>query len=358
MTVAAADRGADAGARDDRASWPTTLLVVAGYVALTAWWLWPLPQRLVDHVIYPVSRAPLIAADLHLILWALAWDTHALLHHPLSLFDANILHPAPTSLAFSEHFLGYVPLFAPAFVATGNAVLAGNAVILQTFPLCALSAYALARRFLAPAPAFVAGALFAFSGERYVNLYHLHQLGTFGLPLALLFTERWLERARLRDAVALAVFVALQLLASFYLGYALVLMYGAYLPVALWRWRATLDRRRVLGLALALVAGGVPAILASMPYLRQQRLGLVPSGESPMVALALESFVTRGRVQRYLTQLGVGPAGYALAAIALKRVLISSSAASQLTGVKRPLPLGPQRRSGVRRRSGWWMRSG
>lgn len=319
MTVApAADRVEDAGARDDhRVSWRTTSLVVAGYVALTLWWLWPLPVRLEGHVIYPSTRTPLIAADLHLILWALAWDTHALLHHPLSLFDANILHPAPTSLAFSEHFLGYVPLFAPAFVATGNAVLAGNVVILQTFVLCALSAYALARRFVAPAPAFVAGALFAFSGERYANLYHLHQLGTFGLPLALLFTERWLERARLRDAVGLAVFVALQLLASFYLGYALVLMYGAYLPIALWRWRASLDRRRVVGLGLALVVGGLPAVLASIPYLRQQRLGLVPSGRSPMVALALESFVTRGRVLRYLTQLGVGPVGYALAALGL-----------------------------------------
>ena len=133
-------------------------LVVLGYLALTAWWLWPLPLHLGDHFVYPPSVTPFIAADLHLITWALAWDTHALLTSPLSLFDANIFHPAPSSLAFSEHFLGYVPLFAPAWLLTGNAVLASNVVIVLTFPLCALATYALARRFVAPAPAFLAGA--------------------------------------------------------------------------------------------------------------------------------------------------------------------------------------------------------
>ena len=70
------------------------VLVVAGYVALTAWWLWPLPLRIADHAIYQ-GGTPFIAADVHLITWALAWDTHALLTHPLSLFDANVFHPAP-----------------------------------------------------------------------------------------------------------------------------------------------------------------------------------------------------------------------------------------------------------------------
>ena len=314
MSPASAARGGAAAASGARR---TTLLVVAGYVLLTAWWLWPLPVRFADHLVYPVVRTPFIAADVHLITWALAWDTHALLTRPLSLFDANVFHPAPLSLAFSEHFLGYVPLFAPAWLASGNPVLATNVVILLSFPLCALATYALARRFTTPPAAFLAGALFAFHGERYANLYHLHQLGTFWIPLALLLTERWLERARLRDAVALGVAVGLQLLSSFYLGYALVLLYGAYLPLALVRWRARLDRRRCLGLVVALLAGALPAVLASLPYLELQRLGLVPSGRSPMVDLALAAPVTAGRVHRYLTTLGVGPAGYALAALAL-----------------------------------------
>jgi hypothetical protein len=294
-----------------------TVLVVLAYLALTAWWLWPLPVQLADQFAYPPAATPFIAADLHLITWALAWDTHALLTAPLSLFDANIFHPARWSLAFSEHFLGYVPLFAPTYLLCGNAVLASNVVIVLTFPLCALATYALARRFVSPAAAFLAGLLFAFHAQRYVNLYHLHQLGTFYLPLALLLTERWLEGARRRDAAALAVVVALQLLSSFYLAYAIVLLYAAYLPLALWRWRAALDRRRIAGLGLALAAASVPLLLTSLPYLELQRLGLVPSGNSPMVALALQPFVTMGRVRNYLTQGGVGGTGYALALVAL-----------------------------------------
>jgi len=293
-------------------------LITLAYSALTGWWLWPLPRHLSDHLVHPPGTAtPFISADLHLITWALAWDTHALLTAPLSLFDANIFHPAPTSLAFSEHFLGYVPLFAPFYLLTGNAVLASNAVVFLTFPLCALATYALARRFVPPPAAFVAGMLFAFHAQRYVNLYHLHQLGTFYVPLALLFTERWLERARRRDAIALAVVVALQLLCSFYLAYAIVLFYAAYLPLALWRWRAAIDRRRLLGLGVALVAAGVPMLLASLPYIELQRLGLVPSGRSAMVDLALEPFVTMRRVRSYLTGGGVGRVGYLLAALAL-----------------------------------------
>ena len=317
MSTAADASGGAAPADAERvAPLRTLLLVVAGYLALTAWWLWPLPLRIADHAIYR-GGTPFIAADVHLITWALAWDTHALLTRPLSLFDANVFHPAPLSLAFSENFLGYVPLFAPAWLLTGNPVLAANVVIVASFPLCALAAYALARRFVPPPAAFVAGALFAFHGERYLNLYHLHQLGTWWIPLALLFTERWLERARARDAAALGVVVGMQLLSSFYLAYAIVLFYAAYLAAALVRWRSVLDRRRLLGLALALVLGGVPAALASLPYLQLQRLGLVPAGRSPMVRLALTPFLTMGRIRTYLTSLGVGPVGYAMGAVAL-----------------------------------------
>ncbi|MBY0275106.1 YfhO family protein [Candidatus Binatia bacterium] len=304
---------ADAGPASRR----TTLLVVAAYVLLTLWWLWPLPLRVSDHAICPADTTKLVAADLSLITWALTWDTHALLTRPLHLFDANVFHPAPLSLAFSEHFLGYVPLFAPTWLLTGNPVLAANVVILLTFPLCALATYALARRFVAAPAAFVAGAMFAFHGARYVNLYHLHQLGTFWIPLALLCTERWLERGRTRDALALSVVVAMQLLSSFYLAYAIVLFYGAYLPFALARWRDRLDRRRGVGLGLALVAGGAPAALASLPYLQLQRLGLVPSGNSAGIDLMLAPFATFDRIHAYLTSLGPGPVGYGLAAVAL-----------------------------------------
>ena len=68
---------------------------------------------------------------------------------------------------------------------------------------------------------------------------------------------------------------------------------------------------------MALVAGGLPAVLASLPYLQLQRVGLLPSGTTPMVPLALASFITSNRIGSYLTTLGVGPVGYALGAVAV-----------------------------------------
>jgi hypothetical protein len=309
-----------AGAMNGRASRHAGIraaVVVLVYFALTIWWLWPLPGNLADQAIYPDTAITAIPADVHLITWALAWDTHALLTHPTSLFDANIFYPVHNALAFSEHFLGYVPLFAPTYLISGNATLAANVVILITFPLCACAAYALARRFVAPPAAFLSGVIFAFSGQRYTNLYHIHQLGTFYLPLALLLTERWFDRARSRDAIALAVVIALQLLSSFYLAYALALLYAVYLPLALCRWRASLDRRRCVGLVIAGAAGGLPMVLASIPYMKLQRLGLIPSGQNAMVAMLLDPVITMPRVFSFFTESSSGPVAFLLAVVAL-----------------------------------------
>jgi hypothetical protein len=297
----------------------TLWAVAASYVAITLWFLWPLPLRWATQASYPDGAMLEVGADLRLITWALAWDTHALLSDPRHLFDANIFHPAPSALAFSEHFLGYLPLFAPTYLATGNPLLASNVLLFSTYPLCALALYALARRWVAAPAAFLAGAAYAFCGLRYGALYHLHQLGVFWLPLAILLTERWLERARTRDAVLLAATLALQLLSSYYLAYALLVLYASYLTVAAWHWRATLDRRRVLGLVVAAVVAALPFVLASLPYLDLQRLGVIPAGDdaSTGTGFTLDPRVTRLQIRRYLTSEAVGPLGWLLVALAL-----------------------------------------
>ncbi|MGH9578255.1 MAG: hypothetical protein ACRD3R_12525, partial [Terriglobales bacterium] len=75
----------------------------------------------------------LVQRDINLDMWTLAWDTHALLSRPLRLFHANAFHPAPYSLAFAEHKLGNLPLFAPLYLLTGNPVLAHQAVVVANF---------------------------------------------------------------------------------------------------------------------------------------------------------------------------------------------------------------------------------
>jgi hypothetical protein len=293
--------------------------VAACYAAIALWFLWPLPLHWSTQASYPDGAMPEVGADLRLITWALAWDTHALATDPLHLFDANIFHPAPSALAFSEHFLGYLPLFAPTYLATANPLLASNVLLFLTYPLCALAMFALARRYVSPPAAFLAGAAYAFCGLRYDALYHLHQLGVFWMPLAILLTERWLERARTRDALLLSAILALQLLSSYYLAYALLVLYASYLAVAAWHWRATLDRRRVVGLVAAAVVAATPFLLASLPYLDLQRLGVIPAGDDASTGsgFTLAPRVTRLQIRRYLTGEAVGPLGWLLAVLAL-----------------------------------------
>jgi hypothetical protein len=142
-------------------------------------------------------------------------------------------------------------------------------------------------------------------------------LGVQYLPLVLLFTERWLERARRGDACVLAAALLLQALSSVYLAFALGVLYGPYLALALWHWRRLLDRRRVLGLATVLGAVAIVFAASSIPYVELSHLGLIPSYGSQESGTAIGVAFAHLPVRRYLTTTGAGAVGYALAALAL-----------------------------------------
>ena len=76
------------------------------YGALAVWWTWPLARHLPDHVVDGVALHGgfgwLVIADVLLVVWALAWDVHALAGSPLSLLDANVLYPATWALARAD----------------------------------------------------------------------------------------------------------------------------------------------------------------------------------------------------------------------------------------------------------------
>src|SRR3989339_1824119 len=65
----------------------------------------------------PLSLNPASSAlpgdpDTDLFMWTLAWDTHAIVSRPLSMFEANIYYPQHGTLAYSENLLGSVPFAA------------------------------------------------------------------------------------------------------------------------------------------------------------------------------------------------------------------------------------------------------
>lgn len=300
--------------------WREPLVLLLLFGAFTAWWLWPLPAVWRDHSAMLGERQETPLADFYLVTWVLAWGAHAILTQPWALFQANAFYPSPSSLAYSEHLLGYLPLFAPTYWLTGNPILAVNVMVFLTYPLCALATYALARRFTTAPAAAIAGLLFAFAPFRHALPPHVHMLGTFWLPLALLGSERWLGDAtpRARDAVLLAVALAMQGLSSVYLAYATMVAYGVYLPLALVRWRARLDARRILGLGTALLAAAVAIGLPMLPYLRLRWYGLIPSYDDVVNARpALGLLFAGAQVLDYVRSTGMGLAAYGVAALAV-----------------------------------------
>lgn len=294
-------------------------ILLVAYVMFTVWWLWPLPTVWRDHSAYFGAEYEVVVGDYYLAVWLVSWDTHALFTAPWHLFNANIFYPSRMALGYSEHLLGYVPLFAPVYAVTSNPVFAANVLIFSTYPLCAIAMYVLMRRWTASPAAALAGFVYAFVVFRYRSLDHFYMLGTFYFPLILLLTDRWFESARKRHAVLLAAALALQSLSSLYLTYALAVVYTPWLLIELWHWRARLDRRRIVGLAT--VAGVVGAVLigASIPYLVLRQSGVIPSytDDGTETPVGLVPYFANEAVWRYLTKQGVGSLGYSIALIGL-----------------------------------------
>lgn len=187
---------------------------------------------------YPFSASPgsLVLADLpdtHLFLWTLAWDTHAFLHQPLLMFDANIYHPYPNTLAYSENLIGTAFFAAPIIWLTGNLVLAMNLAALVTCVLCGVGAYFLARRWgLSPAAAFLCGVIFAFAPPRFFRLGQLHMTAVQWMPFSLAFLHTYFEHGRRRDLLLAIACFSLQVLSS---GHGAAFLAVAIVLLFIWR---------------------------------------------------------------------------------------------------------------------------
>lgn len=234
------------------------------YTAASVWFTWPLASVATDHV---VTQSPVLLNDLFLVLWMLSWVGHALLTDPMRVFDGNAFHPTPQIIAASEHLLGDMPIFLPIWLATDNAILALNCLTLVSFVASALAAHFLARRWTgSTAAAWVAGCAFAFAPWR-AALGRPHLLQVQYLPLIAYGLDRVLAGAGTRAALLTALALALQVLCSYYLGYAAYLMAGVMVAV----WLAHDGPRAVVecwrGVAIALLVPLVLIVPASIPYL-------------------------------------------------------------------------------------------
>jgi hypothetical protein len=184
---------------------------IAGYALLLAVMSWPLVKDL-------AHTGPMDRPDGRLNAWILAYVGETVWSAPRRLFQAPNFHPLPDALAFSENLLLPAALLAPVRK-LGGPVLAYNMGLLGSLLLSGLGAQLLVRRVTGDRlAAFVAGAYFAAGPHRWTRLSHLHAQVTVFLPLALLALDRFWERRSLRRALAVGLTLALQGLASIYLG--------------------------------------------------------------------------------------------------------------------------------------------
>ena len=65
--------------------------------------------------------------------WLLGWDADRLRHGLHAFWDAPILFPSRTTIAFSEHMLGIAVPIAPIIWLTGNPILGYDIAFLSTY---------------------------------------------------------------------------------------------------------------------------------------------------------------------------------------------------------------------------------
>ena len=230
------------------------------------------------------------AGDPLFVTWTMAWETHALIHHPSDVFAGNIFYPRRDAIAWSDSLLVASPLFGLLDAATGgHHIVAYNLLTLIAFTSVGLATYLLALEVLADRrAALVAATILSLSMARSVSVGHTQLAGFAFVALALVALIRFLRSRHWVAAVALGVAAAATWMMTAY--YAILLALVAVPFVVVWlalrRFRA--GPRLLRGLLLAAVVAGLLSGPTLIPYLRLQRAGLFhrAAGEQKGVSLA------------------------------------------------------------------------
>ena len=311
--------------RTARSPWTALALFIGLAIAAT----WPLLPGLGRDVPSDYGD-PLYAA------WALAWvarqlgralvgDVDAIAH----FWDANQLHPEPSTLALSDHLIAQALPLAPVYWVTGNALLLLGLAYLAAFVLCGFCMWLLVREVTGSAAAGVlAGCTFAFNPFFLVyELSHLQVISAWGMPLALYGLRRYFEhRARSGLWVGAAGIVLLSLSAGYYmLMFPLfVLLYAGWEIAARGRWA---DVRMWRDLLMA----GAGTLLAMAPFLWPYLQARRRLGFSRSLDLTAQMAAT---VDGYVAAVWPMLVPFACAGLALV-----AAVAMRLGGARRAMPL-------------------
>ena len=260
------------------------LLVCGAFSIATYWLTYPLFVAPASTFFDPEIGGGLSLfslGDMYAVLWVMSWGVHALTTDPLSLFSANIFHPAPLALTSTDHMLGHLPVFGSIYLASGNSVLANQANLFFCLSASGASMYALLRtwgcRRLA---AFGGGFVFAYFPFRLHILPQAHLLATFYFILAILAFDRLLVTERKRFALGFALCIGLQCLCSFYLAYMTLISVAAYAMAVFYYASGSQQRRQLLFLSFYSLLGALPFLATAIPYVASRSAGTVPSAQA------------------------------------------------------------------------------
>ena len=196
-------------------------------------------------------------------IWNVSWVAHALTTAPLGLFDANIFHPHPRTLAYSEINLVGGLVAIPGWLATRNPYVAHNSALFFAFATSALGMWLLARRLTgSSAAAAPAAILYAFCPYFFAHTPHIQLLMGGGLPISMLLLYRVVDSPTAGRGAALGAALAIQALACAYYGIFAGLIVGyasIFLAFTRRRWRS----RRYW---IAIGAGAAVSIVLVLPF--------------------------------------------------------------------------------------------
>ena len=300
---------------------------VAFLLATLAWLVPLLPHLRTTYLGALHDPTQLSLSDAMLTSWMLAWASHALQTDPLGLFHANIFHPLPWTLAFSENLLASALLVMPVDLAFGDPVLDHNVLLIASFVLCGVGTAWLVRELGGGLPAaWLAGAIVAFDPFRFATIGHVHALSTHWMPFALLALHRCLRRGR--GGVLVALTVLLVTLSSVYYAYFFLLALAVFVPA---HWllgcpAAPGGRARALA---GIAAAAVATAIMLLPYMIARDLYALGRDTSEAWFLSARGITYLGGVlsprdylmHRYLlgevTPTVIGPATFVLMLIGL-----------------------------------------
>jgi len=283
---------------------PGSLLWIVFFVyqAIAVAMTWPLALGLRRDV-------PGDLGDPLLNLWILAWGAEQvpkLLTGQATWADywnANIFHPEPLALGFSEHLFGQVLQVLPVYHLTGNIIFSYNLLFLTSFSLSGLGMFLLVRELFAVpsvptlrslAPAFIAGLVYAFVPFRLAQLAHLQSLSSQWMPLALFGFVRFVHTTRRRPLVGGTAALTMQ---HWSCGYYL-LYFAPFVPLVVMHQMWRRGRLRHWRVWISLIGAAAAVTLATWPfltlYLETQRVhGLArPLGEVMSFSADVYSYFT------------------------------------------------------------------